>query len=146
MCLNLFVRSTLLVALSELFTFVDTLHNSTLQADSVFLCSFDKSNLFTNVSLAETIDICANALYNSDLPTHRFHGKSSSNSWKLLQLELNIPSTKLRTHKSMEWLWDTHLVQLLQIPLLDFTKRNSLVTKMNHTFTNVMLTIHLWQL
>ena len=33
---------------------------------SVFLCSFDISSLFTNVPLAETIEICADALYNDD--------------------------------------------------------------------------------
>ena len=30
------------------------------------MCSFDVVSLFTNVSLEETIDICANALYRND--------------------------------------------------------------------------------
>ena len=34
---------------------------------SVFLCSFDISSLFTNVPLAETIQICADSLYNDFL-------------------------------------------------------------------------------
>ena len=39
---------------------------------SVFLCSFDVSSLFTNVPLSETIEICADALYNGDLKTPPF--------------------------------------------------------------------------
>ena len=35
--------------------------------ESVFLCSYDVCSLFTNVPLAETIEICANALYDGDL-------------------------------------------------------------------------------
>ena len=53
--------------ISDSFTFVDTLRNSGLSPPSVFLCSFDVSSLFTNVPLAETIEICADALYNSVL-------------------------------------------------------------------------------
>ena len=34
---------------------------------SVFLCSYDVCSLFTNVPLAETIEICANALYDGEL-------------------------------------------------------------------------------
>ena len=52
---------------SDFFTFVDNLRNSGLSPLSVFLCSFDVSSLFTDVLLAETIEICADALYNSDL-------------------------------------------------------------------------------
>ena len=48
--------------ISDSFTFVDTLRNSGLSPSSVFLCSFDVSSLFTNVPLAETIEICAGAL------------------------------------------------------------------------------------
>ena len=33
-----------------------------------FLCSYDICSLFTNVPLAETIEICSQALYNGDLP------------------------------------------------------------------------------
>ena len=36
--------------------------------DSI-LCSFDVCSLFTNVPLAETIEICTETLYNSHLPT-----------------------------------------------------------------------------
>ena len=39
---------------------------------SVFLCSFDVSSFFTNVPLSETIEICADALYNDDLKTPPF--------------------------------------------------------------------------
>ena len=48
------------------FTFAQTIRQSDLPP-SAFLCSFDISSLFINVLLAETINICADALYSSDL-------------------------------------------------------------------------------
>ena len=50
---------------SDSFTFVKEVRKFTFSS-SVFLCSFDISSLFTNVPLAETIEICADALYNDD--------------------------------------------------------------------------------
>ena len=49
------------------FTFVETLRNFQDPTSSPFLCSFDISSLFTNVPLQETIEICANALYDDNL-------------------------------------------------------------------------------
>ena len=57
---------------SDSFTFVEEVRNFTFSPTSVFLCSFDISSLFTNVPLAETIQICADALYNNDLPQPSF--------------------------------------------------------------------------
>ena len=51
---------------SDSFTFVKEVRKFTFFPSSVFLCSFDISSLFTNVPLAETIEICADALYNDD--------------------------------------------------------------------------------
>ena len=51
---------------SDSFTFVKKVRKFTFSPPSVFLCSFDISSLFINVPLAETIEICANALYNDD--------------------------------------------------------------------------------
>ena len=48
------------------FTFADIFKTSNLDPSSVFLCSFDISSLFTNVSLLETIQICADALCSSE--------------------------------------------------------------------------------
>ena len=39
---------------------------------SVFLCFYDVCSLFTNVPLAETIEICADALYNGELTQSPF--------------------------------------------------------------------------
>ena len=36
-------------------------------SDQTFLCSFDISSLFTNIPLGETIQICADSLYESNL-------------------------------------------------------------------------------
>ena len=46
------------------FTFVKEVNIFTFSPSSVFLCSFDISSLFTNVPLAETMQICAETLYN----------------------------------------------------------------------------------
>ena len=54
------------------FTFADIIKTSNLDPSSVFLCSFDISSLFTNVPLAETIQICADALYSSEHPPAPF--------------------------------------------------------------------------
>ena len=48
------------------FTFADIIKSSKLDPSSIFLCSFGISSLFTNVPLAETIQITANALYKMD--------------------------------------------------------------------------------
>ena len=41
--------------------------NLTTDSDQTFLCSFDISSLFTNIPLEETIQICADSLYESNL-------------------------------------------------------------------------------
>ena len=48
------------------FTFVEMIRQTTVPP-SAHMCSFDIKSLFTNVPLEETIDICVNQLYNSDL-------------------------------------------------------------------------------
>ena len=52
--------------ISDSFTFADKVKTFNFPP-SVFLCSYDVCSLFTNVPLAETIEICANALYDGDL-------------------------------------------------------------------------------
>ena len=47
------------------FNFVDNLRNNSCLSDQ--MCSFDIKSLFTNVPLDETINICVNELYNSNL-------------------------------------------------------------------------------
>ena len=37
-----------------------------MKPDESFLCSFDISSLFTNIPLNETIQICADTLYEDD--------------------------------------------------------------------------------
>ena len=45
------------------FTFANFLHNYNFKPAKAFLCSSDLSSLFTNVSVDETIEIFASALY-----------------------------------------------------------------------------------
>ena len=48
--------------ISDSFTFAKTMQNLDINPN-VFMCFFDVSSLFTNVSLDETIIICSGALY-----------------------------------------------------------------------------------
>ena len=54
------------------FIFADIIKTSNLDPSSAFLCSVDISSLFTYVPQAETIQICADALYSSEHTTARF--------------------------------------------------------------------------
>ena len=47
------------------FTFSDAVKTSGLSRDG-YMCSFDVMSLFTNVPLAEVIDICADAVFRND--------------------------------------------------------------------------------
>ena len=57
--------------ISDSFTFADKVKTFNFPP-SVFLCSYDVCSLFTNIPLAETIEICANALYDGELTQHPF--------------------------------------------------------------------------
>ena len=52
--------------ISDSFTFANKVKTFNFPS-SAFLCSYDVCSLFTNVPLAETIEICANALYDGEL-------------------------------------------------------------------------------
>ena len=60
--------------LQKSFTFSQVIKQFDLPP-SAFLCSFDISSHFTNVLLAETISICADALYSCDLIAPSFPRK-----------------------------------------------------------------------
>ena len=53
--------------IKDSFTFAKTIQELTTDSDQTFLCSFDISSLFTNIPLGETIQICADSLYESNL-------------------------------------------------------------------------------
>jgi len=61
--------------IQDSFTFAEKIKSSTLKLSSVFLYSFDIASLFTNVPLAETIQICADAFYNTNEPLLPFPRK-----------------------------------------------------------------------
>ena len=52
--------------IKDSFLFAEEIRRLKLKPDESFLCSFDISSLFTNVPLAETIQICADTLYEDD--------------------------------------------------------------------------------
>ena len=53
--------------IKDSFTFAKTIQDLTTDSDQTFLCLFDISSLFTNIPLGETIQICADSLYDSNL-------------------------------------------------------------------------------
>ena len=54
------------------FSFVQNMQQLTFDPDDCFICSFDISSLFTNIPLAETIQICADTFYDGDLSPPQF--------------------------------------------------------------------------
>ena len=54
--------------IQDSFTFAERIQKLSVNLNKCFLCSYDICSLFTNVPLAETIEICSQALYNGDLP------------------------------------------------------------------------------
>ena len=50
------------------FTFAERIQKLSVNLNKCFLSSYNISSLFTNVPLAETIQICKFAVYNGDLP------------------------------------------------------------------------------
>ena len=101
---------------SDSFTFVKKVIKKvikfTFSPSSVFLCSFDISSLFTNVPLAETIKICADALYNDDSMAPSF---PRSIFVELMQLATPLWNSALITtciDKSTPSLWAHRSVQL----------------------------------
>ena len=57
--------------ISDSFTFANKVRTLNFPP-SVFLCSYDVCSLFTNVPLAETIEISADSLYNDELTSPSF--------------------------------------------------------------------------
>ena len=57
--------------IKDSFTFAKEMQDLQMHLQETFLCSFDIRSLFTNVPLAETIQICAESLYGGELiPPH----------------------------------------------------------------------------
>ena len=52
-------------AIKDSFAFADLINNFTLEKPG-HMCSYDIVSLFTNVLIEETINICTEALYNSE--------------------------------------------------------------------------------
>ena len=98
------------------FTFAEIIKTSNLDSSSVFLCSFDILSSFTDVTLAETIQIWAEFLYNSEHPPSPFPRQIFV---ELMEMAANsVESITSCMAKSEESLWDHPLDQPLPILLL----------------------------
>ena len=83
-----------------------------------FLCSYDICSLFTNVPLAETIEICSQALYNGDLPEPIIPKHVFTDLMKIAtsSVEFSFNNCMYRQIDGLGLVWPW------QIFLLDFTK------------------------
>ena len=82
--------------------------------DSI-LCSFDICSLFTNVPLAETIEICTKTLYDGHLPTPVIPKHVFIELMKTATTSVEFSFNNICTGKLMELLWVVPLVPLRQI-------------------------------
>ena len=99
------------ICIRDSFTFAQAIRQFDL-ALSAFLCSFNISSLFTNVPLAEVINICANALYDSGLIAPFFPREVLLMYSCKQQLNLlNSVWTISCTDKLMVYPWASHRVQ-----------------------------------
>ena len=55
--------------INDSFYFAEMIQQLKVNSNDSILCSFDICSLFTNVPLAETIEICTKTLYDGHLPT-----------------------------------------------------------------------------
>ena len=55
--------------INDFFSFAEMIEQLKVNSNDSILCSFDICSLFTNVPLAETIEICTKTLYDGHLPT-----------------------------------------------------------------------------
>ena len=55
--------------INDSFSFAEIIQQLKVNSNDSILCSFDICSLFTNVPLAETIEICTKTLYDGHLPT-----------------------------------------------------------------------------
>ena len=54
--------------IKDSFSFCERLREKNYHGDDMFMCSFDVVSLFTNVPIDETIQICLDTLYRSNIP------------------------------------------------------------------------------
>ena len=109
---------------SDTFTFVKEVRKFTFSPSSVFLCSFDISSLFTNVPLAEIIEICADALYNDDSMAPSFPRNIFVELMKLANSSVEF-SFNNNMHRQIDGVaMGSPLGPALQIFLLATKKRN----------------------
>ena len=80
------------------FIFAKTIQKLTTDSDKTFLCSFDISSLFTNIPLVETIQICADSLYESNLTPP---GMGEDVFIELMNIATNCTSVELSFNNKM---------------------------------------------
>ena len=102
-------------------------------------------NLCTNVSLDETIAICADTLYCSHLSSLlSFQNPSFWNWYTSLQSMCNSVTITPCTNKLTESVWEASFEPHLQISLLGFRKQDYSKSPICHCSTDGMLMTLLW--
>ena len=107
--------------ISDSFTFADKVKTSNFPP-SVFLCSYDVCSLFTNVPLAETIEICADALYDGELTPPPFPRAVFVELMQTATSSVEFSFNNIMHQQMMALLWVHILAHLLPTFLSDIMK------------------------
>ena len=98
--------------INDSFSFAKMIQLLGVNSNDSILCSFDICSLFTNVPLAEIIEICTKTLYDSHLPTPVIPKHVFILLMKTVTTSVEFNFKALFTGKLMELLWVVPLVPL----------------------------------
>ena len=87
--------------INDSFSFAEIIQQLEVNSNDSILCSFDICSLFTNVPLAETIEICTKTLYDGYLSTPVIHKHVFIKLIKTATTQLNLALITLCTGKLM---------------------------------------------
>ena len=96
--------------IKDSFTFAKEMQDLQMHPTETFLCSFDIRSLFTDVPLAETIQICADSLYGGELirPDYPKEIYLELMNTATKSVEFSFTVTTTYTSKLMAWRWVVH--------------------------------------
>ena len=109
--LQLVLDRYLACCIKDSFTSAKTIQELTTDSDQTFLCFFDISSLFTNIPLEETIQICADSLFESNLTPPMIDKGVFIELMNIATTSLNLVLITKCISKWMVSLWAVHLVQ-----------------------------------
>ena len=96
--------------IKDSFTFAKEMQDLQMHSKETFLCLFDIRSLFTTVPIAETIQICADSLYDGELirPDYPKEIFLELMNTATKSVEFSFTVTTTYTSKLMAWRWVVH--------------------------------------